>query len=77
MYKVLDCYSLYKNSNDYEKGTYIVRIRFDTIFHKNIIDILNIFEEKQCQILMKSNIFAIGKPNIITLDKIIKIRIKI
>jgi hypothetical protein len=64
MYKVLDCYSLYENSNYYENATYIVRIRFDTIFNKNIINILNFFEKKSCEILMHSNIFAIGKQNI-------------
>jgi len=64
-YKLLDCYNLYKN--DYEvfnkKCDYIVRMRLDTKFTINILNVLQLFvETPQLKIVMDWDFFAIGKP---------------
>jgi len=66
-YKILDCYSLFNDDIingkiDINNCKYIIRLRFDTIFTINILDILSFFENKpNLEIVMCWDLFAIGK----------------
>ena len=69
----MDCYNLFKydesNTNnkndDDDDDEYIVRIRLDTVFTQNILELLPYFASNpQCEILMDWDFFAIGKPKI-------------
>lgn len=65
-YKLLDCYNLLKNdSNEFENCDYIIRLRTDSIIMGDIFDILLLFEEnKELEIVMHWDFFALGKPKI-------------
>jgi hypothetical protein len=62
-YKLLDAFNMYQN--DPYECDYIVRMRFDCIFHKDILDVLTTFQANpDQQIVASSDHFAVGKPNI-------------
>jgi hypothetical protein len=69
-YKLLDCYNLlnediYHNDIDIDNCKYIVRLRFDTCFTANILDIISLLENNsKLEIAMCWDLFAIGKPEI-------------
>lgn len=68
-YKIMDCYNLFLNDSDSDINIkncdYIIRLRLDTEFTMNILDILEIFKiNPQIEILLNWDFFAIGKPKI-------------
>jgi len=69
-YKILDCYNLFNDDIingeiDIKNCKYIIRLRFDTVFTVNILDILSFFKNKpKLEIVMCWDFFAIGKPEI-------------
>jgi hypothetical protein len=64
-YKIMDCYNLFANDINSKKPDYVVRLRMDTQFTMNIIDMIdNLNNHPEHEILMDWDFFAIGKPNI-------------
>lgn len=64
-YKILDSYNLAKKNGSLQDADYIVRIRMDVKFHKNIEDVLEKFEENpDLEVVLSWDYFAIGKPEI-------------
>jgi hypothetical protein len=64
-YKILDCFNLYRNDKNFKNVDYIIRIRLDCIFKKNICNIINDLNNK-VKIIMQWDHFAIGHENIMT-----------
>ena len=63
-YKILDCYNLFKNDN-LENCDYIIRLRMDTVFNMDILDVLSLFTQKpELEIFLSWDFFALGKPEI-------------
>jgi hypothetical protein len=63
-YKILCCYNLLRNDNlnDYD---YIVRLRMDTKINVDILDILDLFQNKpELELFMSWDLAAIGTPKI-------------
>lgn len=68
-YKILDCYNLFiddcENDINITNCDFIIRIRFDSLFKMNILDILDNFKENpKLEIIMDWDFFAIGKTKI-------------
>lgn len=64
-YKLLDCYNLFRNDKSFNNADYIVRLRLDYVFTENILNIINFLEKnKETDILMQWDFFAIGRPKI-------------
>lgn len=63
-YKILDCYNLFKNDN-LENCDYIIRLRMDTVFNMDILDVLSLFTQKpELEIFLSLDFFALEKPEI-------------
>lgn len=68
-YKLMDCYNLFINDTDSDINStncdFIIRLRLDTEFTMNILDILDFFKiDPKLEIIMDWDFFAIGKPKI-------------
>jgi len=62
-HKIIDSYNLFLN--DKIKCDYIVRLRFDIEFNKDIVELLGKFtEDPDIKLLLDWDMFAIGKPHI-------------
>lgn len=64
-HKILDCYNLFKYDKNITRHDYIIRLRMDTKFTINILDILSDFKtNKDLELITHFDFFAIGKPSI-------------
>jgi hypothetical protein len=68
-YKLMDCYNLFINDSDSDINItncdFIVRIRFDIAFNRNILDILENFKiNPTLELIINYDLFAIGKAKI-------------
>jgi hypothetical protein len=63
-YKILDCYKLAKENHAIEHADYIVRIRLDAIIHKDITEVISMFNNKDLKIVIDWDFFALGTPDI-------------
>lgn len=62
-HKIIDSYNLFLNDNI--QCDYVVRLRFDIEFNKDIVELLDNFKKfPELQLLLDWDIFAIGKPDI-------------
>lgn len=66
-YKILDCFNLYRNDESFKDVDFIIRMRLDCIFKKNICNIINEFNiNNKIKIIMQWDHFAIGHEDIMT-----------
>lgn len=64
-YKIIDCYNMIRNSNNFNDINYIVRLRLDIIINTNLCTLINKLENNlNLQIILGWDLFAIGRPNI-------------
>jgi len=64
-HKILDCYNMIRNSEQFDNVDYIVRLRFDIKINKDISSLITKLEtNSNLQIILGFDLFAIGKPEI-------------
>lgn len=64
-HKILDCYNMARHDNDFKNIKYLIRIRMDISLEKNILELIQILENKpEIKIIMSCDHFAIGNPHI-------------
>ena len=64
-HKILDCYNMIRNSEQFDNVDYIVRLRFDIKINKDISSLITKLEtNSNLQIILSSDLVAIGKPEI-------------
>ena len=64
-HKILDCYNMIRNSEQFDNVDYIVRLRFDIKINKDISSLITKLEtNSNLQIILSWDLVAIGKPEI-------------
>ena len=64
-YKILDCYNMLRNSNNFNNINYIIRLRLDILINIDLCTLINKLENNlNLQIILGWDFFAIGRPEI-------------